>query len=213
MLGGGLAPHRVSLVYGEAATGKSILAMQCALDAAREKSKVFYVDADQAFSANRVAQLTEGSDLAESIVIFRPATLEDQSKTIENLEKIFSKTPTLLVIDSITGLYRGGRGDESFSRDRELNRQMAQLNAIATKFAVWILLVGQVHSSPSGGEWLVEPVATRTLRHWSDVILRLRKTARQDVRDCVLEKRSGSDVSGVHCPFRITENGIEDVSD
>jgi RecA/RadA recombinase len=211
MLGGGLSPHRVNLVYGEAATGKSILAMQCALDAARAKSKVFYVDADQAFSANRVGQISDSSDLAESIVIFRPGDLEEQSKIVENVENMLSKTPTLLVVDSITGLYRGGRGNETFSRDRELNRQMAQLHALATRFAVWVLLLGQVHSSPSGGEWLVEPVATRTLRRWSDVILRLRKTARRDVRDCVLEKRNGNDISGVHCPFRITENGIEDV--
>ena len=215
MLGGGLPPQQVSLLYGEAATGKSILAMQFALNAAREKSKVFYVDADQSFSANRIEQMTGAPDLAERIVLFRPGDLEDQSQIVENVENMLSNTPTLLVVDSITGLSRTGQGgpENYFSRDRELNRQMARLHGLASRFSMWVLLVGQVHSSPSGGEWLVEPVATRTLKHWSAVILRLRKTARADVRDCLLEKRNGSEVSGVHCPFRITEHGIEDVLD
>lgn len=215
ILGGGLSPHKVHLVYGEAATGKSILSMQCALNAAREKFKVFYVDADQAFSANRIEHLSEGLDLAERIVVFQPTGLEEQGRTVENVENMISGTPTLLIVDSITGLYRNASGGSEtyFARDRELNRQLAHLHALASRFALWILLVGQVHSSPSGGEWLVEPVATRTLRHWSDLILRLRKTARAGVRDCILETRNGVDVSGFHAPFRITEHGVEDVSD
>lgn len=215
MLGGGLSPHKIHLVYGEAATGKSVLSMQCALNAAREKSKVFYVDSDQAFSANRIQHLSEDSDLVERIVLFQPGSLDEQGQIVENIENLISSTPTLLIVDSITGLYRNASGGAEiyFARDRELNHQMAHLHALASRLSIWMLLTGQVHSSPSGGEWLVEPVATRTLRHWSDSILRLRKTARADVRDCFLEKKDGADLSGVHAPFRITEQGIEDAFD
>lgn len=212
LLGGGLPLHRVALVYGEAATGKSILSLQIALEAANKDHKVFYLDSDQSFSPNRMEQLTRGAELAERIVLFRPESFEEQGRIIESIENLLTKTPTLLVVDSITGLYRTGqiRPDEYFGRDRELNRQLAQLNSLATRFALWILLNGQVHSSPSGGEWLVEPVATRALRHWSDVILRLSRTPRSEVRDCLLEKRIGVNSSASHSLFTITEKGIED---
>jgi DNA repair protein RadB len=212
LLGGGLALHQVSLLYGEAATGKTILAMQYALDAARKGHKVLYVDSDQSFSANRMAHLAGGTEVAERIVLFQPEDFEEQGRVVENIENLLSKTPTLLVVDSITGLYRTGRVAPAsfFARDRELNRQIAQLHALASRFAAWILLTGQVHSSPSGREWLVEPVAERTLRHWSDLILRLNETPRSGVKDCFLEKRNGLEVSGGHCPFKITESGIED---
>ena len=212
LLGGGLPIHRLALVYGEAATGKTILSMQCALEAANRGLKVFYLDSDQSFSPNRLERLTNGTDLAEGIVLFRPESFEAQSRIIEGIENLLTMTPTLLVVDSITGLYRTGqiKPNEFFGRDRELNRQLAQLNSLATRLTLWVLLTGQVHSSPSEGEWLVEPVATRALRHWSDPILRLNRTPRSGVRDCFLERRNGVDSSGSHSLFMITENGIED---
>ncbi|OLB46035.1 MAG: hypothetical protein AUG17_02920 [Crenarchaeota archaeon 13_1_20CM_2_53_14] len=212
LLGGGFPFHQISLLYGEAATGKTILSMQCILEAARKEYKVFYLDSDQSFSANRMERLAGGRELAERIVLFRPEDFDEQGRIVENIENLLTKTPTLLVVDSITGLYRGGqvKPEGYFGRDRELNRQLAQLDALASRFAAWVLLTGQVHSSPTGGEWLVEPVATRTLRHWSDLILRLTQTPRSNVRDCFLEKKNGLDVSGSHCPFKITDEGIEE---
>ena len=212
LLGGGFPFHQISLLYGEAATGKTILSMQCVLEAARKEYKVFYLDSDQSFSVNRMERLAGGRELAERIVLFRPEDFDEQGRIVENIENLLTKTPILLVVDSITGLYRGGqvKPEGYFGRDRELNRQLAQLDALASRFAAWILLTGQVHSSPTGGEWLVEPVATRTLRHWSDLILRLTQTPRPNVRDCFLEKRNGLDVSGNHCPFKITDEGIEE---
>jgi len=212
LLGGGFPFHQISLLYGEAATGKTILSMQCVLEAVRKEYKVFYLDSDQSFSANRMEGLAGGRELAERIVLFRPEDFDEQGRIVENIENLLTKTPTLVVVDSITGLYRGGqvKPEGYFGRDRELNRQLAQLDALASRFAAWILLTGQVHSSPTGGEWLVEPVATRTLRHWSDLILRLTQTPRSNVRDCFLEKKNGLDVSGNHCPFKITDEGIEE---
>lgn len=212
MLGGGLPQHQICLIYGEAATGKTILSIQFATEAARKECKIFYVDSDQSFSSNRVERLVDGHTLAQNIVLFRPEDFREQGRFLDTLESHLTKTPTLLVIDSITGLYRTPEtgGHEFFARDRDLNRQLANLSGLAARFALWILLTGQVHSTPSRGEWIVEPVATRTLQHWSDLILRLRQTPRQGVRDCALEKKPEADVTNEHCLFRITEDGVED---
>src|SRR6266849_4762763 len=195
LLGGGFPLRQISLLYGEASTGKTILSMQCALEMARKDFRVFYVDADQSFSAHRLERMIGGPEIAEK------------------LENVLTKTPALVVLDSITGLYRSDNGgsEKIFARNRELNRQLAHLNSLAARFTLWVLLTGQVHSTPSGGEWLVEPVATRTLKHWSDLVLRLRQTPKTDVRDCILEKKNGIEVSGAHSLFRIGEDGIEDV--
>ncbi len=213
LLGGGFPLRQISLLYGEASTGKTILSMQCALEMARKDFRVFYVDADQSFSTHRLERLIGGPQQAEKIVLFRPEDFRDQVEIVENLENVLTRTPALVVVDSITGLYRSDdRGSAKiFARNRELNRQLAHLNSLAARFTLWVLLTGQVHSTPSGGEWLVEPVATRTLKHWSDLILRLRQTPKTDVRDCILEKKNGVEVPGAHSLFRIGEDGIEDV--
>src|SRR2546425_1160612 len=59
--------------------------------------------------------------------------------------------------------------------------------------------------------WLIAPVATRTLRHWSYLILRWRPTPRHDVRECLLEKIDGREAKGPRALFRIGESGLEDV--
>ena len=213
LLGGGFPLRQISLLYGEASTGKTILSMQCALEMARKDFRVFYVDADQSFSAHRLERLIGGPQQAEKIVLFRPEDFRDQIEIVQNLENVLTKTPALVVVDSITALYRSddGGSEKIFARNRELNRQLAHLNSLAARYTLWVLLTGQVHSTPSGREWMVEPVATRTLKHWSDIVLRLRQTPKMDVRDCILEKKNGVEVAGAHSLFRIGEDGIEDV--
>ena len=211
LLRGGLPKHMICLLYGEAATGKTVLAMQFALEAAKNGFKVFYLDSDQSFSSHRMERLADSQTVASQIILFRPEDFRDQGIILDSFESLLARTPTLLVVDSVTGLYRSVEtsSHEFFGRDRELNRQLANLKSLAARFELWILLTGQVHSAPSRGEWIVEPVATRTLKHWSDLMVRLRQTPRVGVRDCMLEKSDGTDTAE-HCLFRITEDGIED---
>src|SRR5919108_1526171 len=86
LLGDGLPIHQLCLVYGEASSGKTVLALQCAVEAASNKLRVFYVDSDQSFSAQRLEQLPGGMKEAEHILVFRPDNFPDQTSTIENIE-------------------------------------------------------------------------------------------------------------------------------
>jgi RecA/RadA recombinase len=213
LLKGGFALRKISLVYGEASTGKTILAMQSALEAATMGFKVFFVDADLSFSVQRLESLDRGGELAENIVVFQPEDFREQTRITESLEGLLSKTPALLIIDSVTGLYRADleKPGTVFVQNRELNRQLAYLSDLASRLDLTILLTGQVHSQPGRGSWLIAPVATRTLRHWSHLILRLRPTPRQEVREALLEKLDGRETRGPRALFRIGESGLEDV--
>jgi DNA repair protein RadA len=174
--------------------------------------KVFYLDSDGSFTPHRLEHLSVKDEVAERIVVFRTEDCRDQVRITETLETLLTKAPTLLVVDSITGLYRAAfrRRTEVFAYNRELNRELAYLADLARRFELGTLLTGEVHSQPGLGEWSVEPVATRTMRHWSRLILRIRPTPRQNVRECLLEKIDGREVSGPRCLFRISETGVED---
>jgi RecA/RadA recombinase len=212
LLKGGFAPRKINLVYGEASTGKTVLAMQSSLSAAANGFKVFFVDADLSFSVQRLESLDRGGELSENILVFQPEDFREQIRITESLEVMLSKTPALLIIDSVTGLYRADieKPGTAFANNRELNRQMAYLSDLASRFELTILLTGQVHSQPSRGSWLIAPVATRTLRHWSHIILRLRPAPRHDVREALLEKLEGREIRGPKTLFRIGESGLVD---
>src|SRR5207249_11831564 len=130
--------------------GKTILSMQCALEMARKDFRVFYVDSDQSFSAHRLERMIGGPHFAEKIVLFQPENFKDQVGIIENLENVLTKTPALVVVDSITGLYRvdNGGSEKSFARNRELNREVAHLNSRAARSRLSVLRTGLVHRMP-----------------------------------------------------------------
>jgi RecA/RadA recombinase len=212
LLKGGFPLHQLNFVYGEASTGKTVLSVQCAIESATRRFKVFYLDSDGSFTPHRLEHLPVKDEVAQRIVVFRPEDFRDQVRITETLESLLTKAPAFLVVDSITGLYRAafGRRTEVFAYNRELNRELAYLADLARRFELGTLLTGEVHSQPGFGEWSVEPVATRTMRHWSRLILRIRPTPRQGVRECLLEKIDGREVSGPRCLFRVSETGVED---
>jgi DNA repair protein RadB len=213
LLRGGFSPHQINFVYGEASSGKTILTVQCAIEAALQNYKVFYVDSDQSFSPHRLESLPFSSKSLEQIIIFRPGDFQDQMRITETFENLLTKNPALLVIDSITGLYRASlrQRKDAFPYNRELNRELAILSDLARRFPLVAILTGEVHSQPGPVEWSIEPVATRTLEHWSNTVARLQHTARSDVRELVLEKLDGRSLPSPRGVFRITDDGIEDV--
>jgi len=86
LLKGGFALRQINLVYGEASTGKTVLAMQSALGATARGFKVFFVDADLSFSVQRLESLDRGRELAENIVVFQPEDFREQTRITESLE-------------------------------------------------------------------------------------------------------------------------------
>jgi DNA repair protein RadB len=210
LLRGGFPSKQLTFVYGKANAGKTIVAMSSAIQAAKKGGRVFYIDADRSFSIQR---LPVEPEVLERILLFQPEDFREQTRIIENIENLLRDSRTLIVIDSVTTLYRvdsvGVR--EALIHNRELNRQLAYLADLAARYEVTVLLTGQVHSHPEGGFWTTEPVADRTLQHWAKLILRLRQTKERDVREAKLEKIHGRDTEdGPRAFFSIDETGIRD---
>ncbi len=215
MIGGGLPSQALSLAYGEAGCGKSTLAMQAAVNCARRGFKAIYVDADQSFSHQRLSQIAhlDAEEAGERIIVFFPETFQEQTELIENLESYVTKAFRMVILDSVTNLYRVAilPGAKSFKLNRELNRQLAYLADLASNHDLAVLTTGQVHAMPSAEEARIEPVARRIVFHWPKVIMNLRSTARQDVKDIVVEKSFEAEDMG-SCLVKITDRGVEPYS-
>ena len=83
MLRGGFARGEMTLLYGEAATGKTTTAIQTAIFAARTGLKVLYVDSDHSFTQQRFQQIakTDAQKVSELIMLFLPETFRGAKKT------------------------------------------------------------------------------------------------------------------------------------
>ena len=184
----------MTLVYGEAETGKTTLAIQCAVNCARMGYKTLFLDCDGTFSGTRMKHVAgnDFDDIGPRIILMKPDDFEQQTFIIDRLDDYVSKTVGLIVVDTITGLYRERFGDgaeKTFTLNRELNRQMASLAEITKTKKVASLITSQVRSVfHRRQDESVEPVATRVLKFWADTVISLRSTARMTLVRATVER-------------------------
>jgi len=214
LLDGGFAIGEIVVIYGEAGTGKTTLTIQTTIEAARRDSKVLYIDADHSFTHQRFTQLAgEASDVGERILLFFPDTFSAQTSLVESAENYLTKATRLIVVDSITSLYRVGLGpaQQTFALNRELNRQLAYLSEVAARWRLVVLLTSQVHARMDFPFGRIEPVARRTIAHWPGTIIRLKNTSEHSRKDIIVERRRGRQAGSLRCSAELTARGFEPI--
>ena len=190
LLGGGFMSGEVNLIYGEATTGKTTLALTTAFNYLKSSkaSNVYYIDSDNKLNTERLVNIAEprGLELLRNIKTYTPSDFGEQEQIIENLPNL--EPDDLVILDSVTGLYRVETGDEdqTYRTNKELNRQLGYITEITRRKGVAMILTGQVRSVLDTNQ--VEPVAPRLLSYWSSVILKLEKMAATGLRQITLEK-------------------------
>lgn len=213
-LGGGMPSASVALVYGEAETGKTTFVMQCAVNCARLGYKTLFVDCDGTFSTRRLCQIASDKDkeAAELIILMRPNDFKEQSLVIDNLSEYITKNFGMVIIDTITSLYRlriAESPSKTFELNREMNRQLAVLAQIAKTQKVAVLVTSQVYSVLDEFPVSIEPVATRVLRFWADLVIAMKPTQTPQAVTVVLEKNPAK-LPPATFELKILETGISD---
>jgi RecA/RadA recombinase len=213
-LDGGISPESVTLIYGEPETGKTTLAMQCAVNCAMQNYKTLFVDCDNTFSAKRLSQVASGKfeEIADLIILIRPANFREQTAVIDRLSEYTAKNFGLVVIDTLTSLYRlkvAESSGKAFGPNRELNRQMAILAQTTKTQKMPVVITSQVRSVFNEPYVNVAPVATRVLKFWADTIIAMKPTENPQTIKAVLEKTRKKAKEAI-CHLRIAETGIHD---
>ncbi|MEM0007454.1 MAG: AAA family ATPase [Candidatus Bathyarchaeia archaeon] len=211
-LEGGFTIGEVSLIYGEAETAKTTLAIQCAVSCAKQGFKTFFVDCDGTFSARRLSQIAseDAEKVAELIILARPKSFKEQALVIDQLANYITKNFGLVVVDTATSLYRmevAERPDKTFELNRELNRQMALLAQTAKTQKLAVLVLSQVRSVFDEAYLDIEPVATRVLKFWANTIVAMKPTENPKVVRVIVEKK-GKMAEPFTCYAEIGEKGL-----
>jgi len=213
LLDGGIPVDGVSLVYGEAETGKTSLAIQFAINSARMGYKAIFIDSDDTFSPRRLSQIAyhDFEKISPLIILVKPTTFQEQAITIDHLDEYLTKKVGLVIVDTVTSLYRAeiGGPKETFASNRELNRQVACLAQVAKTQNISVLITSQVRSVFVEERVSIEPVATRVLKFWSDVVLNLKPTSQIRMIKALLEKHPKRK-HFASCYLTIEETGIRD---
>jgi len=221
ILGGGIPFGKVTLVYGDASTGKTTLAMKSVVNYLQTRQRgvsppkrALYVDSDGKFSLARFSQIAGPNtkeELLQRLVVSMPESFTEQMGIIEGLMSFTAGNIRLVVLDTITSLYREeiALTGQTFPINRELNRQLAYLKEAAKAQDLVVLLLSQVYSTFNPEQPPITPVSSRLLRYWSDIILRLDITPQAGVRIAFLEKPTRRSMVG--CRFKLVASGLTDM--
>ncbi|MBC7130299.1 DNA repair and recombination protein RadA, partial [Candidatus Bathyarchaeota archaeon] len=179
-----------------------------------------YIDTENTFRTERIVQMAkhlglDPEEAARNIIYAEAYTSDHQMFLLENADEIIKENNVkLIVIDSLTAHFRSeyiGR-EMLASRQQKLNQHLHKLLRLARAFNAVAVVTNQVMAKPDifFGD-AVSPIGGHIVGHTSHTRIYLRKASRGPTRIARL-------VSSPYLPegeeiFKITENGVEDVSE
>ncbi|MDR2866619.1 MAG: DNA repair and recombination protein RadB [Methanomassiliicoccaceae archaeon] len=204
LLNGGIENGSVTMLYGEAGTGKTNICLQMAYNVARSGKKVAYIDTE-GLSAERIGQIFVDESYSKDLLVFHAHNFDEQSYGItQAARQAESDAVGLIIVDSMTMYYRL-RSDDSSVRN-ELVRQMEILLSTARKNDVAVLITSQVYTNIGTGTF--EFLGGHAIQHNAKTIIRLEKRASGKRAAVIVKHRSLPE--GRSALYRIVQTGVED---
>jgi DNA repair protein RadA len=226
MLDGGLETQTITEFYGEYGSGKSQLCHQLCVNVQLPPERgglsgaALYVDTENTFRTERIVQMSrhlglDPEQIAKNIIYAEAYTSDHQMFLLDNADEVIkANNVKLIIVDSLTAHFRSeylGR-EMLASRQQKLNKHMHKLIRLARAFNAVAVVTNQVMAKPDVffGD-AIYPIGGHIVGHTSHTRIYLRRAAHGPVRIARL-------VSSPYLPegeeiFKVTENGIEDVSE
>ena len=226
LLGGGLETQTITEFYGQYGSGKSQVCHQLCVNVQLPPERggldgaALYLDTENTFRTERIVQMAKHLELdpeevARNIIYSEAYTSDHQMFLLDNADQVIKENKVkLIIVDSLTSHFRSEYiGREMLARRQQrLNKHMHKLIRLAKVFNAAAVVTNQVMAKPDVffGD-AVHPIGGHIVAHTSHTRVYLRKASRGPVRIARL-------VSSPYLPegeeiFKITENGLEDVSE
>ena len=162
LLGGGFETQSICEVFGEFGSGKTQIGHQLAVntllpvDQGGLGGEVFYIDTEDTFRPERIAQMATGigidpNEALERIHVARAYNSAHQMLLVDEIKRMSKSVDVkLIIVDSLTSHFRAeyvGRGMLA-TRQQKLNRHLKELKQLSDIFNAIVLVTNQVMSKP-----------------------------------------------------------------
>ena len=190
LLGGGFETQAICEVYGEFGSGKTQIGHQLAVNTILPteqggfSGEVFYIDTEDTFRPERIAQMARGvgldpNEVLDRIHVARAYNSAHQMLLVDEIKRMGRNIDVrLIIVDSLTSHFRAeylGRGMLA-PRQQKLNKHMKALKQLADINNALVLVTNQVHSKPDA-MWgdPTKPIGGHIVGHASTFRIYLRK--------------------------------------
>ncbi|MGM5482831.1 MAG: DNA repair and recombination protein RadB [Nanobdellota archaeon] len=201
LLEGGIEKGIITTIYGPGASGKTTAGMLVSSIVAEEK-KVFFIDTEGGFSVERFTQIGTREKL-KKILLLKPINFNEQQKNIETISKNINDKIGLVVVDTISSLYRVEKAHNVKQVNNMLNLQISWLLEIARKNNIPVLITAQVYSDFENKN-KIKIVGGNYIKNSSKALVELESEPRKAI---IRKHRSLPEEKEIY--FNITGKGFE----
>ena len=206
-------------VWGDFGVGKTIFSLQKAMNYKLGKKKIIYIYTKPNFPFEKINYFIQKSvkNTLDNIIFIKSLNFEDLYSLVFNLEFIvldtYKKPNTvidLIIIDSITDLYRlelnRQSKEKNFLLNYKLNQILANLFFLNKKYSINIIVVNTQTNIDQNGQLIEVQSGGKVMDYWIDNSLKILRTNKLNCRRFVFKKKSNK--KAIESLSTLTQDGF-----
>ncbi len=175
-------------IWGDFGVGKTTFALQTAINTVKNNENAIYIYTKPNLPYEKLISLSKGSEeVLDRIIIIKPMNFNDLYNIIFNLEFLILKKLEnnedklkLIIIDSITNLYRLELNQENKEKNYALNYKLHQILASLTYlneiYNIEILIVNELSRKNYNEQFIEVQSGGKAMEFWVNFNLKITKT-------------------------------------
>jgi len=180
--------HGIFSVFGDFGVGKTTFALQTAINSAKLGKFIIYVYTKPKFPSEKVMLINKNSeDINNSILFIQTTNFDELNRIIFNFEflilKYLNKNKTkleLIIIDSITNLYRlelsKDKKEKNYNLNYKLNQILANLAYLNEIYNIEILVINETSRKTVDDLIIDIQSGGNVMKFWVNYNLKITKT-------------------------------------
>ncbi|MFX1308875.1 MAG: hypothetical protein ACFE9M_04290 [Promethearchaeota archaeon] len=186
--------HGIFSVYGDFGVGKTIFALQTAIDSAKLGKNVIYVYTKPKFPSEKIISINGGkNEILDKILCIQTTSFNELNNIVFNFEFLVLKFLkdnkqkfNLIIIDSITNLYRlelnMEKKEKNYNLNYQLNQILANLTYLNEIYDIEILIVNEISRKKHKDQIIEMESGGKVMEFWVNYSLKIIKTKKLNER-------------------------------
>ncbi|MFX0029283.1 MAG: hypothetical protein ACFE8B_08740 [Candidatus Hermodarchaeota archaeon] len=206
-------------VWGDFGVGKTTFALSTIYNTIKEENKSIYIYTKPNFPYEKIVKITHCSkEILGNINFIKLNDFNDLNNIVFNLEFLIldnikkkEKLYRLIVIDSLTGLYRLALNreikDKNYNLNYNLNQILANLLYLNNSFDIEILVINEKVQTRVNDQIIESQSGGKVMEYWIALDIKIERTDILKERKLILTNHLNND----HLEFisNLTENGFQ----
>ncbi|MFX0043078.1 MAG: hypothetical protein ACFE8L_09210 [Candidatus Hodarchaeota archaeon] len=206
-------------VWGGFGVGKTTFALQTAINSIKMGKKVIYIYTKPNFPSEKFSMIQKDSfEVLDKIIFIQTTNFNELNSIVFNFEFLILQylqdnniNFSLIVIDSLTNLYRielnKDKKEKNYDLNYKLNQILANLFFLNEAYGIEIMIINEISRKNINDQIIEVQSGGKVMKYWVDFSIKITRTEKLNERKFILTKDPELELKNFKSI--LTENGFE----